>query len=134
MHNKFIFKYLSLLIPTALNIGIRESSGKYIVRLDAHAIYYTGYVNKCIEVLENSGEEVANVGGVIETKPSGKSLFAKTIAYVLSSKLGGGNSTFRVSVPSTSHFVETVPFGCYRREVFEEVGFFNESEHRNEDI
>lgn len=122
------------IIPAALNIGIKNSSGIYIVRLDAHALYDAGYVNKCIETLKNSDEKVANVGGVIETKPSGESLFAKTISYVLSSKLGVGNSTFRVSVPRNKKFVETVPFGCYRKEIFEELGFFNENEHRNEDI
>ena len=46
-----IFENEKKIIPTALNIGIRKSCGKYIVRLDAHAIYDIGYVNKCIEVL-----------------------------------------------------------------------------------
>ena len=55
--------------PISLNLAINESSGEFIVRLDAHAIYSKNYVNKCIQILENSEDNVGNVGGFIKTKP-----------------------------------------------------------------
>jgi len=120
--------------PISLNIGIKNSSGKYIIRLDAHAEYAPGYINKCIESLENSSEDIANIGGNIITKPGSSTIIGKSIAQVLSSRIGVGNSTFRVEKTSTPKFVETVPFGAFKREALEEVGLFNENEPRNEDL
>ena len=47
--------------PISLNLAINESSGEFIIRLDAHALYSKNYVNKCIQVLENSGDDIGNV-------------------------------------------------------------------------
>jgi succinoglycan biosynthesis protein ExoA len=66
--------------PISLNIGINNSSGKYIIRLDAHAEYAPGYINKCIISLDSSSNDVANVGGEIITKPGSNSLISNSIA------------------------------------------------------
>jgi hypothetical protein len=52
---------------------------------------------------------------------------------VLSSKFGVGNSDFRVGVDRPKE-VDTVPFGCYRKEVFEQYGYYDERLVRNQDI
>ena len=101
--------------PISLNLAIKESSGEYIVRLDAHAVYSKNYVNKCIQVLANSEENIGNVGGFIETKPSNSSIFSKAVSLCLSSIFGVGISKFRITKPKKREFVDTVPFGCFRR-------------------
>ncbi len=120
--------------PISLNLAIKESSGEFIVRLDAHALYSKNYVNKCIQVLENSDENIGNVGGFIKTKPSQSSIFSKAVSLCLSSIFGVGISKFRISKPKKREFVDTVPFGCFRRSLFDEIGLFNEEEPRNEDL
>ena len=39
------------IVPFAMNIGINESKGKYIIRLDAHADYQNDYIKKCVYYL-----------------------------------------------------------------------------------
>ena len=120
--------------PSALNIAIKQSSGEFIVRLDAHAEYSQNYVNKSIKILETTDNNVANVGGYIKTKPSNNSLFSKAVSLCLSSIFGVGMSKFRIAKPKKREYSDTVPFGCFRRNLFEEIGFFNEDEPRNEDL
>lgn len=115
------------IVPYAMNIGIGASSGKYIVRLDAHADYAPDYISKCIYYLENT--EADNVGGVLVTKASGNT--GKAIAKMLSSKFGVGNSQFRTN--GDSGYVDTVPFGAFRREVFNNYGGYDERLARNQD-
>jgi len=114
-------------VPYAMNIGIKASRGKYIVRLDAHADYVSDYISKCVYYLDTTDAD--NVGGVIETKARSK--MGGRIALMLSSKFGVGNSNFRTN--GESGYVDTVPFGAFRREVFDRVGFYDERLTRNQD-
>lgn len=115
------------IVPNAMNIGIAASKGKYIVRLDAHADYATDYISKCIYYLENTDAE--NVGGVAETKAKG--FMGNAIAKMLSSKFGVGNSQFRTN--GESGYVDTVPFGAFKRDVFYKYGGYDERLVRNQD-
>ena len=115
------------IVPYAMNIGISESKGKYIVRLDAHADYANDYISKCVHYLDTTDAE--NVGGVAETKSQGT--IGNAIAKMLSSKFGVGNSQFRTN--GESGYVDTVPFGAFRREVFAKYGGYDERLVRNQD-
>ncbi|HOA82102.1 MAG TPA: glycosyltransferase family 2 protein [Defluviitaleaceae bacterium] len=115
-------------VPYAMNIGIKSSVGKYIIRLDAHSEYSEDYISKCVYYLEKTDAD--NVGGVIETK--GKGYVGNAIALMLSSKFGVGDSKFRTN--GKSGYVDTVPFGAFRREVFTKYGLYNEKLTRNQDI
>jgi glycosyltransferase involved in cell wall biosynthesis len=114
-------------VPYAMNIGIKSSVGKYIIRLDAHSEYADNYISKCVYYLDTTDAD--NVGGVAETKSSG--FVGNAIAFMLSSKFGVGNSQFRIN--GKSGYVDTVPFGAFRREVFEKYGFYDERLTRNQD-
>ena len=118
------------IVSTALNIGIAEATGEVILRMDAHAHYPTDYIPVLVEALVESGAD--NVGVCVETLPANNSPMARAIAIALSHPLGVGNSSFRVGA-SESRWVDTVPFGCFRRDVFDRIGTFDEDLIRNQD-
>jgi GT2 family glycosyltransferase len=74
-----------------------------------------------------------NVGGAIKTIPQKNTLIAKAIAICLSSFLGAGTSYFRIGTKE-SRWVDTVFGGCYKKEVFEKIGLFDERLIRSQDI
>ena len=115
------------IVPCAMNIGIKESKGEYIIRLDAHADYDYNYISKCIEYLKKTNAD--NVGGIAITKSKG--FIGNTIAKMLSCKFGVGNSEFRTE--GKEGYVDTVPFGAFKRDVFEKYGFYDERLIRNQD-
>ena len=111
----------------AMNVGIAHAHGDYIVRMDAHAVYPSNYISRCVYYLDSFG--YSNVGGAAITEGRGK--YGKAIAKVLSSPFGVGNSRFRIG--SASGETDTVPFGAFRKEVFEKWGGFDTRLVRNED-
>ena len=113
--------------PRAMNIGIREAKGAYIIRLDAHAEYAPDYFTQCVAVLEETGAD--NVGGAMETKA--RTPRGALIAKMLSCPFGVGNSQFRIN--GKDGYVDTVPFGAFRREVFGRLGLYDERLTRNQD-
>jgi succinoglycan biosynthesis protein ExoA len=114
-------------VPPALNIGIQASRGEVIVRMDGHTIPSTGYVSACIAALALSG--AANVGGIVVAE--GATPFGQAVALATQHPLGAGDAKHRVGGDAGD--VDTVPFGAFRREVFERVGLFDESMVRNQD-
>ena len=118
----------------AMNLGIKHSNSKYILRLDAHAEYSGSYIDKSIDEIENAPEDVVNIGGYINTVSLLDTSFSEAISYALSSKIGVGNSTFRVEVPTQEVYVDTVPFGCFKRKELIEIGLYDESLQRGEDL
>ncbi len=116
--------------PVAMNLGIAAASGSVIVRMDAHVEYPSDYISSLVALLEKSGAD--NVGGVCQTLPGDGTIMARAVALGMSHPLGVGNSHFRIGA-SQDRWVDTVPFGCYRREVFQRIGLFDEDLVRNQD-
>ncbi len=117
----------AMIVPTALNLAIQAARGDVIVRMDGHTTPATDYVSGCVAALTTSG--AANVGGVIE--PTGLTPMGEAIAIVTSHPLGVGDAKYRTGAAAGS--VDTVPFGAFRRDVFQRVGLFDESMVRNQD-
>lgn len=113
--------------PYALNMAIQQARGEYIIRLDAHASYSPNYIEKCVYYLDTM--DVDNVGGVAETSANG--FIGKAISKMLSTPFGVGGSDFRTG--NGNRYVDTVPFGAFRKEVFDRVGLFNTKLLRSED-
>jgi glycosyltransferase involved in cell wall biosynthesis len=117
-------------VSYALNIGIENSAGIFVCRMDVHSLYPANYLEELLELIRRTGAD--NVGCVLETKPGKDTLVAIAIAKVLSSPFGVGNSLFRIgTIGETS--VDTVPFGFFRRDVFKEIGCFDTDLVRNQD-
>lgn len=114
-------------VPYAMNIGIAHSHAQIIVRMDAHAEYAKDYVRLCVETLLTM--DCDNAGGALETR--GRGFMGEAIAQMLQTPLGVGNSTFRIK--SEDGYVDTVPFGCFRRELFDRIGGYDERMTRNQD-
>jgi glycosyltransferase involved in cell wall biosynthesis len=119
------------IVPTALNIGIRAATGDIILRADAHALYPRVYIPRLVAALLASGAD--NVGGCVVTLPSDDSLTASAIATALSHPFGVGNSWFRLGRMVEPRWVDTVPYGCWRRSLFDRIGYFDEELVRNQD-
>ncbi len=136
--NEYTYKYPFIklidnpqkIVPPAMNIGIRESKGEIIIRLDAHAEFPSQYFSRLTKALIDLKAD--NVGGVCITLPTSDDIIPIAIANVLSSKFGMGNSTFRVGCKDIQE-VDTVPFGCWHRDIFEKIGYFDEELIRNQD-
>ena len=116
--------------PAALNIGIRHSRGDIIMRMDAHCRYPDNYISSLVTWLDRSGAD--NVGGVWRILPGSDSMIARAIAAALSDPFGAGNAHYRIGT-GVARWVDTVPFGCYRRSVFDRIGLFDEELIRNQD-
>jgi succinoglycan biosynthesis protein ExoA len=116
-------------IPSALNRAIEASTGEYIVRMDAHSIPERDYVSTCIADLDAGKGE--NVGGVWKIVPPRDHWISKSIALAASHPLGVGDARYRYS--SKPGWVDTVPFGAFRRELFDRIGNYDEDLLTNED-
>jgi len=117
------------IVPTAMNIGIREARGRWIVRLDAHSMYPSDYLSLCLDTAMSSNAD--NVGGVVIPQRKDETRQASLIQALTTHSFGVGDAEFRLE--TTSAYVDTVPFGCYRRDVFEKIGLFDERLVRNQD-
>jgi glycosyltransferase involved in cell wall biosynthesis len=118
-------------VPNAMNIGIRAARGELIVRADAHARYPSDYLIQLVSWMQRLRAD--NVGGVWVMKPANASAQAGAVALILSHPFGVGDAQYRISGQSLPTEVDTVPFGCYRREVFDRIGFYDETFIRNQD-
>lgn len=119
------------IVPCAMNRGIDAAKGDVIMRLDAHASYQPDYFSVLVNGLKRLHAD--NVGTVCKTDVLNKTPKTLAIREVLGNKFGVGNSTFRTGIDREQE-VETVPFGCWPKEVFEKYGKYDVRLVRNQDI
>jgi len=116
-------------IPSGLNRAIEAAQGEYLVRLDAHSVPAEDYVARCLEALQAGKGE--NVGGIWQIRPGAKTWIARSIAVAAAHPMGVGDALYRYT--SEAAYVDTVPFGAFRRETLQKVGLFDETLLTNED-
>jgi succinoglycan biosynthesis protein ExoA len=115
------------IVSTGLNQAIRVARGEIIARMDAHTEYAPDYIRQCVTVLEET--EADNVGGAWVAKGDG--LVSRAIAAAFQSPFAAGGATGHD--PSYEGAVDLVYLGCWRREVCDRVGVFDEELVRNQD-
>jgi glycosyltransferase involved in cell wall biosynthesis len=115
------------IVSTGLNAAIRMSKGHVVVRVDGHSIIAPDYVRACVAELYRSGAD--NVGGKMFA--TGGNRFGKVVALATSTSFGVGGARFHYS--EQEEWVDTVYLGAWRREVFAQVGLFDEELVRDQD-
>jgi cellulose synthase/poly-beta-1,6-N-acetylglucosamine synthase-like glycosyltransferase len=119
-----------------MNIGIKESKGDFVLKLDAHADYDKNYISECVKNLKKYSDADC-VGGITQTVPKYNRLIPKAIVTCLTHFFGAGSSAFRtikkkdIKEPLE---VDAIFGACYRKEVFEKIGLFNENLIRSQDM
>lgn len=117
--------------PYAFNLGIQKADGEIIMIVGAHASIEKDYISQCVKYLNEY--QADNVGGVMVTVPRENTLLAQSIALALSSPFGVGNARFRIGSKKPI-LVDTVFGGCFRKELFRKIGFFNEELIHSQDL
>ena len=117
-------------VPHAMNIGIKIAVGEVIIRIDAHSVYPTNYFSELVSQLFQLDAD--NVGGVWVTLPAKNTLIAQAIAICSSHIFGVGRSLHKIGVNSIT-LTDTVPYGCYKAEIFTKYGLFDTDLVRNQD-
>jgi len=115
------------IVSTGLNNAIRAARGEIIVRMDAHTIYAPDYVRQCVAVMKETGAD--NVGGPMQTTAA--TFMERAIRAVFHSRIAVGGA--RSHQADYEGYVDTVIYGCWKKEVFERVGYFDEDLVRNQD-
>lgn len=116
-------------IPAAVNAGIRAAEGDVLLRLDAHSVPHQEYIERCYDALMQGVAD--NVGGVWDIQPQENTWIARAIAAAAGHPLAVGDAQYRHG--RQAGYVDTVPFGAYKRELFQRVGLYDETLLTNED-
>ncbi|MDA3963234.1 MAG: glycosyltransferase family 2 protein [Planctomycetota bacterium] len=115
------------IVSSGLNAAIAASTGEIVVRIDVHSTYAGDYVANCLRVLASSGAD--NVGGPWVAR--GRDAVSNAIAAAFASPVAMGGA--RGHDASYEGPVDTVYLGCWRRELFDRIGGFDEALVRNQD-
>ena len=114
-------------VPFALNIGIKNSNGDPIIRLDVHTEYAEDYFEKIIKTFNKTGADI--VGGPMNAV--GKTNFQIAVAQATGTVFGVGNS--KIHKGKYKGESDHVYLGAWKRKLFDEIGFFDERLKRNQD-
>lgn len=114
--------------PYAINIGFKESTGRYVSLIGCHSKFPIDYIQKCYDCAVKMG--IACIGG--RSIPKGKTFIGECFSLAKSSMFGAGNASYLVT--KKSGYVDTVLYGTYDSKIFKEIGYFDETLTRNQDM
>lgn len=114
--------------PVALNLGVKKASGDFIFILGAHAKIADDYVANCLQIFEKHNDVFCAGGPIMSISDSS---LGKAIAIAMSSPIGVGNAKHRF--PDYEGYAEMACFPVFKKEVFNQIGYFDEELVRNQD-
>lgn len=113
---------------SGFNLGITNSNGDVVLKIDAHSKVTEDFVKNNVELI-NQGEYVC--GGPRPTIVEGEGKWSEALHIVEENMFGSSIADYRNS--SQDRYVSSIFHGMYRREVFEQVGLVDEQLGRTED-
>jgi len=115
------------LTPKSLNIGIKDARGDVVVILGAHTTLKEDFVRQNIEYMKQ--KNVKCVGGTQIN--IGESYIHQAIGNAMGSPFGFPSALYRYW--KKEKFVDTVVYAAYKKELFDEIGYFDEELYISED-
>lgn len=113
--------------PQSLNIGVKESTGEVVVILGAHTMLDKDFIYFNNKYLNEKNVKVT--GGTQINK--GLNFMQRSIGLAMENPFAMASAPYRWS--KKEQFVDTVVYAAYRRELFDEIGFFEENFTISED-
>ncbi len=113
--------------PSSLNVGIKNSSGEVVIILGAHTEIKEDFVSQNIRLMQE--KNVKCTGGTQINV--GENFMQRAIGYAMGHPFGLASAPYRYG--KKEKFVDTVVYAAYRRELFDEVGYFDEDLFISED-
>ena len=116
------------IVPHAMNLGIENAGGEFIVRIDVRCLHPKSYLIELIDLIEETKAD--NVGGVL-SPVEGSTYTEKSIALAYKSRIAMGGA-----LRDRGDFVgetDTVYGGCFKRQRLLEIGTYDEEMARNQD-
>jgi len=111
----------------AWNFGVEICQGDVISIVSGHVILSPDYVSKSVETLYRTGVDL--VGGTVRSISDGA--IGEAIAIAMSSPFGVGGARFRYT--EREEEVDTVFMGFCTRDVYVQIGAYDEELVRNQD-
>lgn len=116
------------LTPFAFNLGVRNAKGDYVQIVGSRNVLSPDYIPLLVAKLI-ARPDVGCVGG--DYQHVFDSAAGRYISLAMESKFGVGGGNYRTMSDDT--FVDTVGIPLYRRNIFADVGYFDETLTRNQD-
>ena len=113
--------------PRSLNIGIKNSQGDVIIILGAHTRLKNDFVRQ--NILHMDKMNVKCTGGTQINV--GDTYTQQAIGHAMGSIFGIPSAPYRFG--KKEQFVDTVVYAAYKKELFDEVGYFDEDLFISED-
>ena len=108
--------------PSTMNVGIKDARGDVVLIVDSDTYVEQDYLTKILEEFED--KKVGIVSGYVATKPNAK-FWARIVGFESEDRYDQMKSKYVDFITSTCT--------AYRREVFNQVGLFNEELKRGSD-
>ena len=116
-------------LPEALNLARSRSTADLVAKIDAHGYPESDYLRLAAEGFQEAGARLGCVGG--RPVQEGESRFGRAVAIARTSRFGVGGSEYAGT--SERAMVDTVQCGVYRRDVLDQVGWFDPTMNFGED-